>query len=172
MAERTRQHREMRVKSNEELRNKVSELKAKLKDEEDRIRRDFEEKVQERAPEARFAGDKRAYRTYPCAWSRAERMIPTVKSYALGRRGRLVPSTFVLGSISRDTLLPCHHCYGTYTFSEAAKDYGSIMTYCMWKCSGPTRVRLMHILDMLDSAWYLFPTSAGGRGLLLPMPTR
>lgn len=46
MAERTRQHREMRVKSNDELRNKVSELKAKLKDEEDRIRRDFEEKVQ------------------------------------------------------------------------------------------------------------------------------
>lgn len=45
LAERARQHREMRLKSSSELRDKVSELQYKLQNERERLQQDFEEKV-------------------------------------------------------------------------------------------------------------------------------
>ena len=45
LAERTRQHREMRLKGNAELKDKVDELKAKLRNERERMQKDFEDQV-------------------------------------------------------------------------------------------------------------------------------
>lgn len=45
MAERMRQHRDMRLKGSAELRAKVGELKLKLADERERMQKDFEEQV-------------------------------------------------------------------------------------------------------------------------------
>ena len=45
MAERTRQHREMRLKGNAELKERVEELKSKLRTERDRMQKDFEGQV-------------------------------------------------------------------------------------------------------------------------------
>lgn len=45
LAERTRQHREMRLKGNAELKDKVEELKLKLQNERDRMQKDFEGQV-------------------------------------------------------------------------------------------------------------------------------
>jgi len=45
MAERTRQHREMRLKGNAELKERVEELKLKLQTERERMQKDFEGQV-------------------------------------------------------------------------------------------------------------------------------
>lgn len=45
LAERTRQHREMRLKGNAELKDKVEELKLKLRTERERMQKDFEDQV-------------------------------------------------------------------------------------------------------------------------------
>lgn len=45
LAERTRQHREMRLKGNAELKDKVEELKVKLQTERERMQKDFEGQV-------------------------------------------------------------------------------------------------------------------------------
>lgn len=45
MAERTRQHREMRLKGNAELKERVEELKVKLQTERERMQKDFEGQV-------------------------------------------------------------------------------------------------------------------------------
>lgn len=45
LAERTRQHREMRLKGNAELKDKVEELRAKLQTERERMQKDFEGQV-------------------------------------------------------------------------------------------------------------------------------
>lgn len=45
LAERTRQHREMRLKGNAELKEKVEELKVKLQTERERMQEDFEGQV-------------------------------------------------------------------------------------------------------------------------------
>lgn len=47
MAERTRQHREMRVKGSAALRDKLEELKSKLHDEKERMQKEFEDQVRE-----------------------------------------------------------------------------------------------------------------------------
>lgn len=45
MAERTQQHREMRLKGSAELREKVEELKAKLQNQREMMQKDFENQV-------------------------------------------------------------------------------------------------------------------------------
>lgn len=45
LAERTRQHREMRLKGNAELKEKVEELKVKLQTQRERMQKDFEGQV-------------------------------------------------------------------------------------------------------------------------------
>lgn len=45
MAEKMRQHRDMRLKGSAELRAKVGELKLRLADERERMQKDFEEQV-------------------------------------------------------------------------------------------------------------------------------
>lgn len=48
LAERSRQHREMRLKSSAELRHKIEEFKSKLQHEKDTMQKDFEDKVRRR----------------------------------------------------------------------------------------------------------------------------
>lgn len=47
LAERARQHREMRLKSSAELRQKVSDLKIKLQEDRERMQKEFEEQVRQ-----------------------------------------------------------------------------------------------------------------------------
>lgn len=48
LAERSRQHREMRLKSSAELRDKVEEFKSKLQHEKETMQKEFEDKVRRR----------------------------------------------------------------------------------------------------------------------------
>lgn len=48
LAERSRQHREMRLKSSAELRDKVEEFKSKIQHEKETMQKEFEDKVRRR----------------------------------------------------------------------------------------------------------------------------
>lgn len=50
LVERARQHREMRLRSNAELRERVSKLKARLEDERERLQKDYDQKVKDACP--------------------------------------------------------------------------------------------------------------------------